>query len=86
MGVRVSSRPGVLDIGAQVVWAVLAEGAVTLPDVIDRRLVIGTLGGITRGEVDRVARIAAPLWGQDPTELTAAEWGRRMALRALWSG
>ena len=77
--------PDVLDIGAQVAWGVIAEGARTLSDLIDRRLTIGTLGGITPEEVQRIARIAAPLLGIDASMAAQAEVARRSALRALWA-
>ncbi|MEY2626714.1 MAG: glycerol-3-phosphate dehydrogenase [Actinomycetota bacterium] len=51
------------DIAAQVVFAVTSEGARTLSDVIDRRLVVGTIQRVSRRELEWVARIAAPLWG-----------------------
>ena len=53
------------DVGAQVVFAVTHESAFTLSDVIDRRLVSGTTGAVSRGTIENVARIAAPLWGWD---------------------
>ncbi len=62
---RVSGRAGRLDIAAQVVHAVVAESASRVGDVIDRRLVLGTLGGVTEAEVRTVAGIMAPLCGWD---------------------
>ena len=44
LGRRLSDRPGRWDIAAQAVFAVTDEAARTLSDVIDRRLVLGTLG------------------------------------------
>ena len=84
LGARISDRPGVLDIGAQVVWGIQAEGARTLSDLIDRRLTIGSLGGITSSEIARVAELAAPLLGIDAVAAAGAELARRGALRALW--
>ena len=54
-----SARPGCLDIAAQVVHAITDESARTLADVLHRRLVLGTLGGLTRDEVDGVATVLA---------------------------
>ena len=85
LGERISKRTGVLDIGAQVVWGIESEGARTLADLIDRRLTIGSLGGITAEEVGRVAVIAAPLLGFDAATSAAAECARRESLRRLWS-
>ena len=42
-----------------------SESACTVTDVIDRRLVLGTLGGVTPDEIATVAAIAAPLLGWD---------------------
>ncbi|MEO1062948.1 MAG: glycerol-3-phosphate dehydrogenase/oxidase [Actinomycetota bacterium] len=86
LGEPISSRPGCDDIGAQVVLAVSAEAARTLGDVIDRRLVLGTLGPVTPVEVDRVARLAAPLLGRagDERRLADDEIVRRAAREAAW--
>lgn len=53
------------DIAAQVVFAVSNEGARTLSDIVDRRLVAGTVGRVTRENLEWVARVAAPLLGWD---------------------
>ncbi|HYY09619.1 MAG TPA: glycerol-3-phosphate dehydrogenase C-terminal domain-containing protein, partial [Kineosporiaceae bacterium] len=58
-----SDRPRRADLAVQVVHGVEAEGARTLDDLVDRRLVLGTLGPPTRAELERVARCAAPLLG-----------------------
>ena len=86
LGAPVSDRPGRLDIAAQVVRAVTVEGARTLDDVIDRRLVLGTLGGVTADEVRRVAAVVAPVmgWVDDGRAEAEAEIGRRRALEARW--
>jgi glycerol-3-phosphate dehydrogenase len=84
---RVSQRHGRLDIAAQAVFAVTHEGARTLADVIDRRLVLGTLGAVSRDEVERVALlIAQPLgWSVEATvAATDSELARRAALAAGW--
>jgi glycerol-3-phosphate dehydrogenase len=63
------------------------EGARTLSDVIDRRLVLGTLGAVSRDEVERVAMlIAGPLgWSvESTTAAVEAELGRRAAVAARW--
>lgn len=85
LGRRISERPGIHDIAAQVVWGIDVEGARTLADVIDRRLTIGTLGGITRAELGGIADIAAPRWGAAAGAIADAEWARREGLRALWA-
>ncbi|MBU3704110.1 MAG: hypothetical protein FGM42_07030 [Ilumatobacteraceae bacterium] len=53
------------DVAAQVVFAVANEGARTLSDIIDRRLVLGTIGRVDKPHLESVARIAAPLLGWD---------------------
>lgn len=85
MGRRLSERPGILDVAAQVVWGIDVEGARTLADLIDRRLTIGTLGGVTRAEVGGIAELAAQRWGEAAGPLADEEWARRQALRALWA-
>ncbi len=85
LGARVSERPGVLDIAAQVVWGIESEGARTMADLIDRRMTLGSLGGVTAEEIERVAGWAAPLLGADAERLALEEINRRRALRALWS-
>ncbi len=87
LGERVSSREGILDIGAQVVFAITDEGACTLGDILDRRLVIGTLGPVSDDEISRVASIAAPLLGwsdQEAAVAAAVEIARRRAIVASW--
>lgn len=87
VGQRVSARPGRWDIAAQVLHAISAEGAHTLSDLIDRRLVLGTLGAVTPDEVHTVARLAAAAWGWSTADATAqadAEIARRRARRARW--
>ena len=68
---RVSARVGRFDIGAQVVYAVANEAARTVADVIDRRLVLGTLGGVTPDEVAAVTELMAPLLGWDDARRAA---------------
>jgi len=53
------------DIAAQVVFAVAGEGARTLSDIVDRRLIAGTVGRVDRDSLEWVARFAAPLLGWD---------------------
>jgi glycerol-3-phosphate dehydrogenase len=86
LGQSISSRPEVGDIGAQVVVAVIDEGARTLADIADRRLVIGTLGRLTLEELQRVAAIAAPLlgWSDDGRVEALSDYQRRERSRALW--
>ncbi len=89
LAARISDRPDRLDIAAQVVFAVTDEAACTLSDVLDRRLVIGTLGRVDRTEVERVALLMAPLRGWSVEATTAAveaELGRRAAVELRWRG
>ena len=77
-----------LDVAAQVVHAVVAESACTLADVIDRRLVLGTLGGVSAEEIAAVAAVAGPLWGWDADRQVAEvslEVDRRRRIEALWN-
>jgi glycerol-3-phosphate dehydrogenase len=87
LGERVSQRPGRLDIAAQAVFAVTDETARTLSDIIDRRMVLGTLGRVTAEEVARVAAVVAPLLGWADAEQAAAverEVERRRWLESQW--
>ena len=86
LGRRISERPGCLDIAAQVVVAVRDELALTLADIVDRRLVLGTLGQVEVGELQQIARIAAPLlgWPDDGRQVADAEHDRRQRRRAVW--
>jgi glycerol-3-phosphate dehydrogenase len=89
LGARLSARAGRFDIGAQVVFAITDEAAVTLADVLDRRLVLGTLGNVTRSEVEAVAAVAAPCWGWSDDQRDAAveaELARRALIEAVWRG
>ena len=86
-GQRLSDRPERLDIAAQAVFAVTHESACTLADVIDRRLVLGTLGQVDRAEVERVAVVVAPALGWSVEHAAAAvdaELARRAAIVARW--
>jgi len=67
--------PRCRDILAQAVYAVTAEGAATLGDVLHRRLVLGTLGRVTEAEARRVAGAIAPLlgWDADRTDAEVAQ-------------
>lgn len=82
---RISDRGDRYDIAAQVVYAVTDESARTLADIVDRRLVLGTLGGVTATELRTVAEVAAPLLGWDATAVAADEFARRAERAALWS-
>ena len=59
------------DIAAQVVFAVVSEGARTLSDIVDRRLVAGTIGWVDRSSLERVAAWAAPALGWDSSRCAA---------------
>ena len=84
---RISDRDGCLDLAAQAVFAVTDEGARTLADVLDRRLVLGTLGRVTVEEIERLARLIGPLLGWSEGSTVAAgetEVARRAAIEARW--
>lgn len=88
LGERVSGRPGRWDIAAQIPFAIAAEGAHSLSDLIDRRLVLGTLGAVTAAEIHAVAHLAASAWGWsalDATTRAEAEQARRVAVRGRWA-
>jgi len=71
------------DVSAQVVFAVASEGARTLSDIIDRRLVAGTVGRVDRDVLAHIAGVAAPLLGWDASQVereVAAEDARRRSL------
>ncbi len=75
------------DIEAQIVFAVTEEGARTLSDIVDRRLVIGTIGSVSREVLERVASIAGPLLGWDELAIQDAirhEFDRRTVIATHW--
>ena len=89
LGKRISARPGCRDIAAQVVVAVTDEMARTLSDILDRRLVIGTLGPVERSEIANVGALAGPLLGWSPQQTEALidqEYRRRTERAQLWRG
>lgn len=67
---RLDPQGDSLDIAAQVVYALTAEAAVNLADVLDRRLVLGTLGKVHPDAVRRTAEIMAAIagWSQEQQE------------------
>ncbi|WP_018295624.1 glycerol-3-phosphate dehydrogenase/oxidase [Corynebacterium lubricantis] len=71
------------DIAAQAVYAVTHEHALTLEDVIDRRLTVGTLGAVPDHVVEKVANIIAPLLGWDTEKASgvAAAYNGKTAAR-----
>jgi len=84
---RITHDHGCLDVLAQAVYAVTHEGARTLDDVIDRRLVVGTLGPVSRATIGVIADVAGPLWGWDEERCgreSDAEFSRRSTLERLW--
>ena len=86
---RLSDDPQRLDIAAQAVYAVIEESACTLADLLDRRLVLGTLGRVSRLEVARVAEAVAPVFGWSVEHTAAAvdaELSRRAAIETHWRG
>jgi len=87
LGARLTEEHGCLDVLAQAVYAVTHEGARTLSDVLDRRLVVGTLGPVSRATIGRVADTMGPLLGWDEVRCCAeadAEFARRSALEQIW--
>ena len=75
------------DIEAQIVFAVTEEGARTLSDIVDRRLVIGTIGSVSREVLERVASLAGPLLGWDELAIQDAirhEFDRRTVIATHW--
>jgi glycerol-3-phosphate dehydrogenase len=75
------------DLAVQVVFAVIAEGARTLSDIVDRRLVLGTLGHVDEETLESIARIAAPFLAWSSEECLARaqrEYERRSALERRW--
>jgi len=88
LGAALSTAPDRLDIAAQVIHAVTHEAACTLADIIDRRLVLGTLGRVSVQEITAVARTVAPLWGWTPehtdTEIRL-EVERRHQIEVRWN-
>jgi len=84
---RITHEHGCLDVVAQAVYAVTHEGARTLDDVIDRRLVVGTLGPVSRATIGVISDAAGPLWGWDEQRCgreSNAEFSRRSTLERLW--
>jgi len=84
---RITTEHGCLDIMAQVVFAVTHEGARTLADVIDRRLVLGTLGPVSRATIGAIADVAGPLWGWDAARCrneSDEEFAGRTSLEQIW--
>jgi glycerol-3-phosphate dehydrogenase len=81
----VSSRSD--DVAVQVVFAVMSEGARTLSDIVDRRLVLGTLGHVDEETLESIARLAAPFLGWSAEECVAQarrEYERRSVLQGRW--
>ena len=68
------------EVAAQVVFAVANEGARSLSDIVDRRLILGTIGEVSVDVLGRVAALAGPFLGWDSnrqSEEVAAEAARR---------
>jgi glycerol-3-phosphate dehydrogenase len=75
------------DLAVQVVFAVIAEGARTLSDIVDRRLVLGTLGHVDEATLESIAVMAAPFvgWSVDECRVQARrEFERRSVLAQRW--
>lgn len=78
---------GTDEIAAQVIVAVVDEGARTLADVIDRRLIAGTTGRVEERTLRAVARVAAPVLGWSDEAIDAEvdrERRRREVIDAHW--
>jgi glycerol-3-phosphate dehydrogenase len=78
---------GTDEIAAQVIVAVVDEGARTLADVIDRRLIAGTTGRVEERTLRAVARVAAPVLGWSDETIDAEvdrERRRREVIDAHW--
>ncbi|NDB19054.1 MAG: hypothetical protein EB027_07345 [Actinobacteria bacterium] len=68
------------EVAAQVVYAVSHEGARTLSDIVDRRLILGTVRPVGADVLGTVAALAGPLLGWDSDrqrEEVATEAARR---------
>jgi glycerol-3-phosphate dehydrogenase len=75
------------DIGAQVVVAVADESARTLSDIVDRRLVAGTVRAPSADTLTHIARIAGDLLGWSPDRCldeVRRELDRRHVLESHW--
>ncbi len=75
------------DLAVQVVFAVIAEGARTLSDIVDRRLVLGTLGQVDEATLESIAVMAAPFVGwsvQECAVQSRREFERRAVLARRW--
>ncbi len=75
------------DMAVQVVFAVVAEGARTLSDIVDRRLVLGTTGRIDEETLVHIASMAAPFLGwsaDDCLEKARREYERRSLASHGW--
>lgn len=68
---RLDPHGDCLDIAAQVVYAITEEAAVNLADVIDRRIVLGTLGAVSSEAVHNTAEIMADISGWSREHTTA---------------
>jgi len=62
---RISDQTNRFDIMAQVVYAIERESALTLEDILNRRLVLGTYGYPGEKAVERVADLAQKMLGWD---------------------
>jgi len=74
------------EVIAQVVFAVTHEGARTLSDIVDRRLVLGTVCRVSTDVLQVIASVAGPLLGWDAqrqAEEASAENVRRTSLSPI---
>lgn len=75
------------DVAVQIVFAVIAEGARTLSDIVDRRLVLGTLGRVDEATLVSIAVLAAPFlgWSVEQGRVEAQrEFERRLVTANRW--
>jgi glycerol-3-phosphate dehydrogenase len=70
LGERLSSDPHAPDIKAQVIFAVQNEGAQTLEDVVERRLLCGTTSRPDRSVLERCAELMKPILNWDDRRMS----------------
>lgn len=84
---RIDPHGSCRDLAAQVSHAVDVEGAADLADIVDRRLVVGTLGPLDDDVLVRVAEAARDSFGwssAQAADAARAEASRRRAIRSRW--
>lgn len=71
LGERISPDTDCLDIKAQIVYAVEAEAARTFRDILDRRLILGTMGPVSEVAMGNVVDVVVGKLGWDRDEAKA---------------